>query len=552
MTSLSALCNILLLLPPALAHMEMIWPYALRSSYNPDKNYTNIDYSMTDPLLADGSNFPCKGYQNDASSPVAAFAAGRTYNMSLAGTITHGGGSCQLSLSYDSGATFRVIKSMIGGCPLITTYDFTIPTYAPSGSAFLAWTWQNLDGDREFYMNCAAVQILSPPTRRRQSRRQVGGSWDSLPYLWKANLVDVNDCATVEGEETVYPNPGPDAVYGAGVSSDSTPAAGNCDTATGSSPGVSRLAQDDPVTQGADSQVGVAAGTSAAPSYYATPSTTSTSSFYQMAYSYPPTTSSAAQSMTMAMATQSTTTLTVDCPDTVTVTITPSAATTTLSPTVYTGSSSQSASGFSTGAPPAPYPSPSSSPMTSSPQAYPTPYSTVVVTSTAVVTPVAASSTTQASAPAYSQSASASSNTAGHPPYADANNLAAYLPCVPGTFICTDISTWYTCDYTSSNPATYGHIDPRQVSTGMSCITFVSPYSSSTQQYAQQAQTQQGHYRDDRMVRSRPDGDCSPDGSVQCTNGGQGFEVCDQGGWVDMGMVAQGTMCSNAQIVSSS
>jgi hypothetical protein len=41
--------------------MEMSWPYPFRSKYNPDNNYTDIDYSMTSPLLADGSNFPCKG-----------------------------------------------------------------------------------------------------------------------------------------------------------------------------------------------------------------------------------------------------------------------------------------------------------------------------------------------------------------------------------------------------------------------------------------------------------------------------------------------------------
>lgn len=40
--------------------------------------------------------------------------------MSLQGTAIHNGGSCQISLSYDNGKTFRVIKSFIGNwCALL-------------------------------------------------------------------------------------------------------------------------------------------------------------------------------------------------------------------------------------------------------------------------------------------------------------------------------------------------------------------------------------------------------------------------------------------------
>jgi len=160
--SAPALYTIFLLLPPALCHMEMSWPYPLRSKFNPETPEALIDYSMTSPLEASGSNYPCKGYQNDADKPVSiTYTAGSTYNMSLHGTAVHGGGSCQLSLSYDNGESFKVIKSMIGGCPLTDTYDFTIPASAPSGDALFAWTWQNKLGNREFYMNCAAVNIVS-------------------------------------------------------------------------------------------------------------------------------------------------------------------------------------------------------------------------------------------------------------------------------------------------------------------------------------------------------------------------------------------------------
>lgn len=220
---------------PALAHMEMTQPYALRSKFDPaNKAGGQIDYSMTSPLEASGSNFPCKGYQNDRPFHTTAnYTAGSKYQLTLAGSATHEGGSCQISLSYDNGKTFRVIKSMIGGCPLTDNYDFTIPSYAPSGQALLGWTWQNLVGNREYYMNCAEVNIAGTqaPQRRsfRKARSNTFNSFTDLPYIWKANMPVENDCKTIEGQIPVYPNPGPDVIYGGGSSSSAPPTPGTCD-----------------------------------------------------------------------------------------------------------------------------------------------------------------------------------------------------------------------------------------------------------------------------------------------------------------------------------
>lgn len=118
------------------AHMEMSWPFPIRSQLDPAVAEADKDYSYTSPLLQDGSNFPCKGYQTGVDSNItkAVYTAGSTYNMTIAGSITHDGGSCQLSLSYDNGATFKVIQSMIGGCPLVPGYNFTIPSCRSSGN----------------------------------------------------------------------------------------------------------------------------------------------------------------------------------------------------------------------------------------------------------------------------------------------------------------------------------------------------------------------------------------------------------------------------------
>ncbi|KIW12855.1 hypothetical protein PV08_08042 [Exophiala spinifera] len=228
------------------AHMQMSWPYPLRSPLDPDVPYYDKDYSMTSPLLADGSDFSCKHYQfsdtyDQANVIKATYYAGNTYNMSIAGTAVHNGGSCQLSLSYDNGETFKVIKSMIGGCPITLTYDFTIPSFAPvSDSVLLSWSWFNLAGNREMYQNCARVRIASNPSQKyRRGLWTRQSSMSELPDMFVCN-VD-NGCTTIEGSEVVFPDPGNDVVYGqdlvaanpgpgfttSGVSSSTTSAAGS-------------------------------------------------------------------------------------------------------------------------------------------------------------------------------------------------------------------------------------------------------------------------------------------------------------------------------------
>lgn len=214
------------LAPTILAHVQMIQPIPINSPKGPT-DYPNPDYDYTSPLNPDGSNYPCKGYQTDTPIHIAAtYCAGQTYEMDLDGSATHGGGSCQISLSYNTGKTFKVIKSMIGGCPLTETYNFTIPSEAPSGDALLAWTWMNHEGNRELYMNCAWVDIDGSN----------GGSLDSLPTIWVANVQGVTDCTTTESEDPVFPNPGPDVVYGGSMSSSSPASPGDCE-AGGSSSG---------------------------------------------------------------------------------------------------------------------------------------------------------------------------------------------------------------------------------------------------------------------------------------------------------------------------
>lgn len=150
----------------ATAHMSMATPPSLRYKTNPYKTVEDYDYSS--PLSPSGSNYPCKGYHKDLGTPggrsVATYAPGGSYSIvyvlhmygvqrwgstakllrRLAGSATHMGGSCQISLSYDGGNTWVVIKSIIGGCANpdpsgSQEFGFKIPSNAQNGDVLLAW-----------------------------------------------------------------------------------------------------------------------------------------------------------------------------------------------------------------------------------------------------------------------------------------------------------------------------------------------------------------------------------------------------------------------------
>lgn len=132
--------------------------------------------------------------------------------MELHEGTNHRGGSCQLSFSFDDGESFKVVHSMEGGCPLTLNYGFTVPSSIPSGKALFAWTWFNLEGNREMYMNCAQVEVEGGSG---------GGEWDELPEMFAANIG--NGCSTVENKQTVFENPGSSVEYGSGVGPDDPP-----------------------------------------------------------------------------------------------------------------------------------------------------------------------------------------------------------------------------------------------------------------------------------------------------------------------------------------
>lgn len=108
--------------------------------------------------------------------------------------------------------------SIQGGCPLEYKYDFTMPEDVADGNVVFAWSWFNLVGDSQMYMNCADALISG-------GSGTVASFESSYPDMFVANVN--NGCLTVELQETVFAKPGKQVIYGGNVTS-SSPVVPNC------------------------------------------------------------------------------------------------------------------------------------------------------------------------------------------------------------------------------------------------------------------------------------------------------------------------------------
>lgn len=114
------------------------------------------------PLEPDGSDFPCKQRSGVYDiTKMNNMEVGVPQELAFTGGASHGGGSCQVSVTMDKEPTkdsdWRVIHSIIGGCPTndtgnisgdptyegAATFEFSIPKGMPNGQYTLAWTWFN-------------------------------------------------------------------------------------------------------------------------------------------------------------------------------------------------------------------------------------------------------------------------------------------------------------------------------------------------------------------------------------------------------------------------
>ncbi|KAL5352977.1 hypothetical protein ACLOAV_002926 [Pseudogymnoascus australis] len=181
----------------ASAHIKMTTPKPFRVS-----SLTN------DPLLGDGSDFPCKqsGGIYNAEGAINTMALGSTQPLNFVGSAVHSGRSCQISVTYNEkpvkDSVWKVIHSIEGGCPaqgvegnlgggpntpVPDDYSFSIPDSLPTSKAF------NKVGNCKMYMNCAPIDITG---RNSKSKRKTA-AYNALPDMFTANID--NGCRTKEG-----------------------------------------------------------------------------------------------------------------------------------------------------------------------------------------------------------------------------------------------------------------------------------------------------------------------------------------------------------------
>ncbi|CUS11866.1 unnamed protein product [Tuber aestivum] len=214
------------------AHLVMVEP---KQWFVPEviRGSVETSDSQQHPLQADGSNYPCHGVAPE--DVVATYEPGSTQELSLKGTAVHGGGSGQMSITYDLKPTkdskFRVMQSWMGDHPIkaagnlgpddrdpgnlgaefplssINPLTFKVPAGLPKGKAVVAWTWFNKLGNREMYMKCATVEITGQETST--------AGFEALPEMFRAN--SGNGCQVPAGIDAIaFKNPGP-ATVGTGV-----------------------------------------------------------------------------------------------------------------------------------------------------------------------------------------------------------------------------------------------------------------------------------------------------------------------------------------------
>ncbi|RYO79185.1 hypothetical protein DL766_008330 [Monosporascus sp. MC13-8B] len=198
-------------------HIHMINPPPIRAKENPNSGWDTIDYDINSPLPPTMDQFPCKGVLKYLGQPqgasVATYSQGSSQAITIGTGAAHNGGSCQISLSYDQGKSFKVIKSYIGNCPVQNgDFPFTVPADAPTGEAVLSWSWINQVGNREFYHNCAVVTVTGASAKAKRQVQEVskrqGVPFNSLPEIFVAHMG--NGWCVAEGVDVVYPEPGPD------------------------------------------------------------------------------------------------------------------------------------------------------------------------------------------------------------------------------------------------------------------------------------------------------------------------------------------------------
>ncbi|KAF9426752.1 hypothetical protein BGZ94_006063 [Podila epigama] len=179
----STILLVLSFIAMASAHMALLYPPPRGGYGTPQYNgriHTFIGYKDSKWTM----RFPCGGYAPSGRKPTA-LRAGQTVNVRFYASgmkasdianqpklvpknkqfsqARHGGGTCEFSLSYDGGKTFRLIGRYTRTCPdAYYQWPVKIPANVPScnskNKCLFVWSW-TANQLPQYYHNCADVTI---------------------------------------------------------------------------------------------------------------------------------------------------------------------------------------------------------------------------------------------------------------------------------------------------------------------------------------------------------------------------------------------------------
>lgn len=206
------------------------------------------------------TDWPCKQPGGTyAVTSMNTVAAGGSLDVQVMGGATHGGGSCQFSITTDTKPTkdsqWKVVHSQIHGCvggpndnnmsnnatdlnnPIIPV---KIPEGLPAGQYTFAWTWLNKLGNREFYMNCAPLTVTGGSSKRDTASANAASILGKLPDMFVANLPPT-ECQVAAEQDFVYPNPGDSVATGTGAAPGTAISGPSCSAVTVMGAGAGKL-----------------------------------------------------------------------------------------------------------------------------------------------------------------------------------------------------------------------------------------------------------------------------------------------------------------------
>ncbi|KAF9938793.1 hypothetical protein BGZ65_012154 [Modicella reniformis] len=177
----ASLLTLVSLIAGASAHMALLYPTP-RGGYGTKQYNGRVHTWIGHKDSKWNQRFPCGGY---APGPVTQMKAGQTINVRfLASTMSdkqiktqpnptssgkqfsqarHGGGTCEFSLSYDGGKSFRRIGRYTKTCPdAYYVWPVKIPNNVTSckkkNQCLFVWTW-TANILPQYYQNCADIYL---------------------------------------------------------------------------------------------------------------------------------------------------------------------------------------------------------------------------------------------------------------------------------------------------------------------------------------------------------------------------------------------------------